>query len=73
MILNLKHYRRTSMWMAAAAVLFMLAACASVDQGAVRTEIGGARTALAQACFGFLPTRGELDLLGWTDPDIFAH
>jgi ribonuclease D len=31
------------------------------------------RTALAQACFGFLPSRAELDLAGWEDLDIFAH
>jgi len=31
------------------------------------------RTALAQACFDFLPTRAELDLAGWADMDIFAH
>ena len=31
------------------------------------------RTALAQACFDFLPTRAELDLVGWPDVDIFAH
>jgi ribonuclease D len=31
------------------------------------------RTALAQACFAFLPTRADLDLLGWDDTDIFAH
>jgi ribonuclease D len=31
------------------------------------------RTALAEACFGFLPTRGALDLLGWNAPDIFEH
>lgn len=32
------------------------------------------RTQLAQACYDFLPTRAELDLLGWTDTsDIFAH
>lgn len=31
------------------------------------------RTALAQACFDFLPTRAELDLAGWPDIDIFAH
>ena len=31
------------------------------------------RTALAAACFEFLPARGELDLLGWEEPDIFAH
>jgi ribonuclease D len=31
------------------------------------------RTALAQACFDFLPARAELDLAGWPDEDIFAH
>ena len=31
------------------------------------------RTALAQACFAFLPTRARLDLNGWPDQDIFAH
>lgn len=31
------------------------------------------RTALAQAAFEFLPTRAQLDLLGWDDVDIFAH
>jgi len=31
------------------------------------------RTALAQACFDFLPVRAELDLAGWADIDIFAH
>ncbi len=31
------------------------------------------RTALAQACFDFLPARAELDLAGWSDVDIFAH
>lgn len=31
------------------------------------------RTALAQACFDFLPHRAALDLAGWPDEDIFAH
>lgn len=31
------------------------------------------RTALAQACFDFLPSRAELDLAGWADTDIFQH
>jgi ribonuclease D len=31
------------------------------------------RTALAQACFDFLPTRARLDLDGWDLEDIFAH
>ena len=32
------------------------------------------RTELAQRCFDFLPTRAELDLLGWDEPnDLFHH
>ncbi|MCK1758555.1 ribonuclease D [Bradyrhizobium sp. 137] len=31
------------------------------------------RSALAQACFDFLPTRALLDLQGWAEEDIFAH
>lgn len=31
------------------------------------------RAEIAQACFDFLPTRAQLDLMGWDDPDIFAH
>ena len=38
----------------------------------VRLEREG-RTALAQACFDFLPHRARLDLAGWAEQDIFAH
>ena len=31
------------------------------------------RSALAQSCFDFLPTRALLDLEGWPGTDIFAH
>lgn len=31
------------------------------------------RTHLAEAAFGFLSARAELDLAGWADQDIFAH
>jgi ribonuclease D len=31
------------------------------------------RLELARECFRFLPARGELDLLGYEDPDILAH
>ena len=45
---------------------------------AMRTELDvrlarEGRTALAQACFDFLPHRAELDLAGWPEIDIFAH
>lgn len=32
-----------------------------------------ARTGLADDCFAFLPTRAQLDLMGWHDEDLFAH
>ncbi len=38
----------------------------------VRLEREG-RTAMAQACFDFLPTRARLDLAGWAEHDIFSH
>ncbi len=31
------------------------------------------RLQLAEACFGFLGARAQLDLLGYEQPDIFAH
>jgi ribonuclease D len=31
------------------------------------------RRDVADACFGFLPTRARLDLMGWPETDIFAH
>ena len=31
------------------------------------------RTALAAACFAFLPHRARLDLAGWPEVDIFSH
>ena len=39
-------------------------------EGLLRRE---GRLDLAEACFRFLPARGELDLLGYDDPDLFAH
>ncbi|MEM9854665.1 MAG: ribonuclease D [Pseudomonadota bacterium] len=31
------------------------------------------RMQVAEACFGFLPMRAKLDLMGWPETDIFAH
>jgi ribonuclease D len=42
------------------------------DEFVVRLEREG-RTAMAQACFDFLPVRARLDLAGWPEEDIFAH
>src|SRR3982750_661082 len=40
-----------------------------LDERLAREE----RTALAQACFDFLPARALLDIAGWPEQDIFAH
>jgi ribonuclease D len=39
-------------------------------EGLLRRE---GRLELAEACFRFLPARGQLDLLGYDEPDIFEH
>jgi ribonuclease D len=57
-----KHY-------AASDVLHLHALRAKLD---VMLQRDG-RTALAQACFRFLPVRAGLDLAGFEDDDIFAH
>jgi ribonuclease D len=54
---------------AAADVLHLHALKERLDQMLAREN----RTSLAEACFGFLPTRVELDLGGWAEEDIFAH
>jgi ribonuclease D len=42
------------------------------EQFVVRLEREG-RSALAKACFDFLPHRARLDLQGWPETDIFGH
>ncbi len=42
------------------------------EQFVIRLEREG-RTAIAQACFDFLPHRARLDLAGWPEIDIFGH
>ena len=54
---------------AASDVLYLHRIKAKLDE-MLRRE---GRTHLAQACFEFLSTRVELDLLGWGIEDIFAH
>ena len=54
---------------AAADVLHLHALRAELDRMLAREG----RTALAAACFEFLPTRAALDLAGWPDVDIFEH
>jgi ribonuclease D len=54
---------------AASDVLHLHALWARLEALLVREE----RLGLAEACFAFLPARARLDLLGYEDPDIFAH
>lgn len=54
---------------AASDVRYLHAAKAELDKRLAREG----RTALAQACFDFLPHRARLDLAGWPEVDIFAH
>ena len=54
---------------AASDVLHLHALWARLEALLVREH----RLDLASSCFDFLPTRARLDLLGYQDPDIFAH
>ncbi len=54
---------------AASDVLHLHALWARLEALLVRED----RLALAEACFAFLPARARLDLLGYEDPDLFAH
>jgi ribonuclease D len=54
---------------AASDVLYLHALWAKLES-LLRRE---GRLDLAEACFAFLPARTRLDLIGYEDPDIFAH
>ena len=54
---------------AASDVLHLHALWARLEALLVRED----RLELAEACFAFLPARARLDLLGYEEPDIFAH
>ena len=54
---------------AASDVLYLHALWAKLEAVLIREG----RLALAEACFAFLPIRGQLDLLGYEQPDVFAH
>jgi ribonuclease D len=54
---------------AASDVLHLHALWARLEALLIRED----RLELAEACFSFLPTRARLDLLGYEQPDIFAH
>jgi ribonuclease D len=54
---------------AASDVLYLHALWGKLEALLVRES----RLELAEACFAFLPARTRLDLLGYEEPDIFAH
>ncbi|MSO55273.1 MAG: ribonuclease D [Rhodospirillales bacterium] len=54
---------------AASDVLHLHALRAKLDPVLARES----RAEIAKACFAFIPTRSELDILGWGEDDIFAH
>src|SRR5208282_1911234 len=54
---------------AASDVLYLHALWAKLEVLLIRED----RLALAEACCAFLPARGRLDLLGYDQPDLFAH
>jgi len=55
---------------AASDVLYLHRLKAALEVALLRED----RMDLAQRCFDFLPTRAELDLLGWDEPnDLFDH
>jgi ribonuclease D len=54
---------------AASDVLYLHALWAKLEALLIREN----RLEIAESCFGFLSTRGRLDLLGFENPDIFAH
>jgi ribonuclease D len=54
---------------AASDVLHLHALWAKLEPLLVREN----RLEIAEACFSFLPARGRLDILGFEQPDIFAH
>jgi ribonuclease D len=77
---DISKQQQSSDWAAEALSEAQIAYAASdvLHLHAVRTELVRRleredRTALAQACFDFLPSRVELDLAGWPEDDIFAH
>ena len=54
---------------AASDVLYLHALKTKLDAMLAREQ----RTDLAVGCFGFLPNRVRLDLMGWSAEDVFAH
>jgi ribonuclease D len=78
--IELSKQQQSSDWAATTLTDAQLAYAASdvLHLHAIRSKLDAmlareGRTDIAQACFGFLPTRARLDLMGWPEQDIFAH
>jgi len=78
--IDISKAQQSSDWGAASLSPEQLAYAASdvLNLHALRTRLDAmlereGRMELARACFGFLPTRAQLDLSGWEEGDIFAH
>jgi ribonuclease D len=78
--IDLSKQQQSSDWAAAtlSEAQFAYAASDVLHLHALRVKLDAmlareGRAELAAACFGFLPTRAKLDLLGWQDSDIFSH
>jgi ribonuclease D len=78
--IDLSKQQQSSDWGASTLSEAQLAYAASdvLHLHALRTKLDAmlareGRAELAAACFGFLPIRAKLDLMGWQDSDIFSH
>lgn len=78
--IELKKEQQSSDWGAAELTQEQLRYAASdvLHLHALKAHLDGmlareGRTALAEACFRFIPSRAELDLAGWAELDVFAH
>lgn len=63
------HLSEAQLAYAASDVLYLHALRARLDAMLLREN----RFEIAEECFRFLPARARLDLMGWTEADIFAH
>jgi ribonuclease D len=78
--IDLSKQQQSSDWGAATLSEAQIAYAASdvLHLHALRTKLNAmlvreGRDEIAAACFRFLPTRARLDLMGWSDSDIFSH
>jgi len=63
------HLSEAQLAYAASDVLYLHAAKTRLVEMLIREN----RLDVAKACFDFLPVRADLDLMGWSESDIFSH